>query len=77
VVAGVGDAVNVTVEVAVTEWFAFDVAVRVYVPAVVVVSAIVQGSFTTQGLVPTTVPPEAVQVTVLLFTPVTIAVTVW
>jgi hypothetical protein len=34
VVTGTGDAVKVMVDVAVTEWFAFDVAVRVYVPAV-------------------------------------------
>jgi hypothetical protein len=46
------------------------------VPGVVVVNATVQGSFTTQGFVPTMVPPSDVQVTVLSFTPVTIAVTV-
>jgi hypothetical protein len=68
--------VKVTVEVAVTEGFAFEVAVSVYVPAVVVVSAMVQGSFTTHGLVPTNFPPEVVHVTVLSFTPFTMAVTV-
>jgi hypothetical protein len=75
--AGVGEAVKVILLVAVTELLALLVAVRWYVPAVVEYSATVQGSFTTQGLVPTIVPPSVVHVTALLFTPVKIAVTVW
>jgi hypothetical protein len=77
VVTGVGDAVKVSVEVATTDPLALLVAVRVSVPAVVSWTAIVQGSLTMHGFVPTSVPPEVLHVTVLSFTPVTIAVTVW
>jgi hypothetical protein len=76
-VAGVGDPVMVMIAVADMFLSAFDVAVRWYVPGVVEWRAMVQGSFTTQGLVPTIAPPSAVQVTVLSFFPVMIAVTVW
>jgi hypothetical protein len=76
-VAGVGDAVIAIVDVAVTEWFALLVAVKWYVPVLVVYSATVHGSFTTHGLVPTIVPPSEDQVTVLSPAPVTTAVTVW
>jgi hypothetical protein len=68
----------VTVLVPVTDPVAFEVAVTVYVPGVVVYSEIVQGAATAEvhGLVPTKLPPEVVQVTVLLLTPVTTALIV-
>jgi hypothetical protein len=77
VVTGVGEAVNVSVDVATTDPFALLVAVRVTVSTDVSYTAIVQGSFTTHGFVPTSTPPDVLHVTVLLFTPVIIAVTVW
>ena len=67
---------NVIVDVAMTEWFALLDAVRWYVPVFVVYNATVHGSFAVHGLVPTMVPPSEDQVTVLSFTPVTMAVTV-
>jgi hypothetical protein len=75
-VRGVGDAVNVIVLLATTEWFALLVAVKWYVPVLVVYSATVQGSFATHGFVPMMLPPSEDHVTVLSFTPLTIAVTV-
>jgi hypothetical protein len=68
---GVGEAVKVIVAEAVTEPLALLVAVSVSVSAVVSWSAMVQGSFTTHGFVPTNVPPDVLHVTVLLLTPVT------
>ena len=75
-VVGVGDAVNVIVLIDFTALLALLVAVKWYVPAVVLYSATVQGSFTTHGLVPTMVPPSALHLTVLSLTPDTTAVTV-